>query len=141
MTLARGNVNIKSMEPKKLLVVEDDLYLKDLYCEILSDAGYYVESASDGEDALDKISKGGWDLILLDIVMPKLDGISVVKRMKEITSEKPNGKVVFLTNLGKGEDIKEALNHEEAVGYLIKSQFTPDQLVAEINSFLNTLKS
>lgn len=126
------------MDQKRLLVVEDDLYLRDLYCEILTDAGFYVESASDGEEGLTKIQKGGWDLILLDIIMPKLDGIGVIQKMSQLQVEKPNGKVVFLTNLSKDEDIKEALAHEGAAGYLIKSQYTPDQLLGEINKFLNT---
>ena len=124
------------MEQRRILVVEDDLYLRDLYCDILRDAGFYVEGAENGEEALPKLANGGWDLILLDIVMPKMDGIQVVKQLKQIKSEKPNGKVVFLTNLGKDEKIEEALSFEGVVGYLIKSQYTPDQLLNEIQNFM-----
>jgi len=126
------------MESKRILIVEDDLYLRDLYCDILRNAGHYVEGAQDGEEGLLKIAKGGWDLILLDIVMPKIDGVEVVRQMQKLQSEKPNGKVVFLTNLGKDSKIEEALSYEGTIGYLIKSQYTPDQLLSEINNFLKT---
>ena len=58
---------------KRILVVDDDEYIRDLYNEILSDAGYDVEIASDGADALDVLEKKSFDLVLLDIIIPKIE--------------------------------------------------------------------
>jgi CheY-like chemotaxis protein len=124
---------------QKILVVEDDLFLRDLYCELLQDEGFYVDSASDGPEGFVKMKKGGWDLILLDIVLPKMDGLEIMRRIKNDPPKIPNGPVVFLTNLGKDEPIKEGFRLG-AVGYLIKSQFTPDQVLSEIKNFLTKSK-
>lgn len=121
---------------KKILVAEDDEFLRELYADILKTEGFSVETAVDGEDALQKFTQGGWDLVLLDIIMPKLSGLDVIKKAKEMPSpQNPNKSVVFLTNLDKGEEIKEALLLGN--GYLIKSQITPGDLVKEVNLYLN----
>ena len=122
------------MDPAKILVVEDDLFLRELYTDILSGEGYKIESAVDGEDALGKMKIGGYDLVLLDIIMPKMDGLTVMKQMQTITPQAPNKCVIFLTNLDKDEEIKTAL--ELGNGYLIKSQITPGSLVDEVKTYL-----
>ena len=120
---------------KKILLAEDDEFLKQLYTDVLSAEGYTVETAIDGEEALAKVSAGGWDLILLDIIMPKLNGLDVVKKTKELPIPAvPNKCIIFLTNLDKGEEIKEALLLGN--GYLIKSQITPGDLVKEVKLYL-----
>jgi len=126
------------MEPSKILVVEDDLFLRELYVDILSGEGYRVESAVDGEAALEKMKAGGYDLVLLDIIMPKKDGLTVMKEMQSITPQAPNKCVVFLTNLDKDEEIKTAL--ELGSGYLIKSQITPGSLIDEVKVYLEKFK-
>lgn len=125
----------ENQKQTKILVVEDDLFLRDLYCELLRDEGFYVDSASDGPEGFTKIKQGGWDLVLLDIILPKMDGLEIMRRLKEDPPKKPNGPIVFLTNLGKDEPIKEGFRLGGA-GYLIKSQFTPDQVLSEIKNFL-----
>ncbi len=123
------------MESKKILVAEDDEFLRQLYSDVLRGEGYTVEVAMDGEEALKKIQEGGWDLVLLDIIMPKLSGLDVMKKAKE--SPQPlnlNKSIVFLTNLDKGEEIKEALILGN--GYLIKSQITPGDLLKEVQLYL-----
>lgn len=120
---------------KKILVAEDDEFLRELYSDILRTEGYQVTSAVDGEDALQKFSQGGWDLVLMDIIMPKLSGLDVVKKASENPQAKFAKSIVFLTNLDKGEEIKEALMHGN--GYLIKSQITPGDLVKEVQLYLN----
>lgn len=120
---------------KKILIAEDDEFLRELYSDVLkAEQGYSVETAIDGQDALQKISQGGWDLILLDIIMPKLSGLDIAKRIKETPPSTPNKCLVFLTNLDKGEEIKEALMLGD--GYLIKSQITPGDLVNEVKLYL-----
>lgn len=125
------------MNPKKILIVEDDLFLRDLYAETLKDEGYTIDTAEDGEIALQKMLPGGWDLVLLDIVLPKLDGIAVMNKLKETPPVTPNKLIVFLTNLDKDDKIKQALTLGS--GYLIKSQITPGDLVREVKLYLEKL--
>lgn len=121
---------------KKILIIEDDEFLRELYVDTLSAEGYKLDVAKDGEEALQKIKVGGWDLILLDIIMPKMSGLDVIKKLR---AENPNVKftntLIFLTNLDKGEEIKEALMLGD--GYLIKSQITPGDLVNEVKLYLS----
>jgi CheY-like chemotaxis protein len=122
----------------RILVVEDDLFLRELYVDILSGEGYKVDSAVDGEQALKKMKASGYDLVLLDIIMPKMDGLSVMRQMQNDTPLAPNKCVVFLTNLDKDEEIKTAL--QLGNGYLIKSQITPGSLVEEAKTYLEKYK-
>ena len=126
------------MNPAKILVVEDDQLLRDLYVENLKSEGYIVDIAVDGEEGLLKIKGGGWDLILLDIILPKIDGIELMKQLKNLNQLAKRPIVLFLTNLDKDSEIKEALSLGD--GYLIKSQLTPDDLLREIRSYLTKAK-
>lgn len=123
------------MDQQKILVVEDDLFLRELYSDILTQEGYKVESAQDGEEALQKIKVGGYDLILLDIIMPKMDGLEVMRQTQSAPPQNPNKCVIFLTNLDKDEEIKTALKLGN--GYLIKSQITPGSLVEEVKNYIS----
>jgi CheY-like chemotaxis protein len=123
------------MNPKRILVVEDDLFLRELYTDVLSTEGYKVETAADGEEALQKMKIGGYDMVLLDIIMPKMDGLEVMRQAQTTPPQAPNKCVVFLTNLDKDEEIKTALKLGN--GYLIKSQITPGSLVAEVKKYLS----
>lgn len=126
------------MDPKRILVVEDDLFLRELYTDILTQEGYKVEAAADGEEALQKIKVGGYDLILLDIIMPKIDGLTVMKQVQSNPPQNPNKCVIFLTNLDKDEEIRTALKLGN--GYLIKSQITPGSLVEEVKNYISKYK-
>ena len=118
----------------KVLVVEDDAFLRELYVDTLKAEGYQIDSAEDGFIASEKIRQGGWDLVLLDIIIPKINGLDVMKQLASNPPVQPNKCVVFLTNLDKGEEIKEAL--QLGNGYLIKSQITPGDLVNEVRNYL-----
>ena len=122
------------MDTEKILVVEDDLFLRELYTDILTSEGYKVDSAGDGEEALTKIKLGGYNLILLDIILPKIDGLEVMRQIQRNPPQNPNKCVIFLTNLDKDEEIKAALRLGQ--GYLIKSQITPGTLVEEVQAYL-----
>lgn len=120
----------------RILVVEDDQALRDLYVLILKDAGFTVDEAADGEAALAAMQKGGYDLVLLDIVLPRMDGIKILEHLKVNPPDTPNKKIVVLSNLGQDETIGNAMALG-SVGYLIKSDYTPDQIVLRIQEFLN----
>ena len=122
------------MDSTRVLVVEDDDFLREIYVEILQDTGYTVDSATDGEEGYAKIKQGGYDLVLLDILLPKMDGLQIVQKIKEDKDAKPNKTLVFLTNLDNDNQIKEALKYGN--GYLIKSQLTPDNLLKEVRVYL-----
>ena len=119
----------------RILVVEDDQFLRDLYNELLTEAGYTVELGTDGQEGLDKVSVGGYDLVLLDIMLPKMDGLEVLKRIRQNPPKKENGPIVLLTNLGQDAIIKEGFSLG-ATGYIIKSAMTPDQVLSEVKVFL-----
>ncbi len=121
---------------KRILIVDDDLYIRELYEEVIKDAGYDVVGATDGKEGLSKIIEGGFDLILLDIMMPELDGLQVLHALKQSPPKKPNGKIILLTNLSHDPTIQDGLN-SGASTYLIKADITPDQLIAKIRELLN----
>lgn len=121
---------------QKILVVEDDQFLRDLYNELLTGEGYSLELAIDGDEGLKKISLGGFDLVLLDIMLPKLDGLEILRRLKDTPPKEANGPIVLLTNLGQDPIIKEGFSLG-ASGYIIKSAMTPDQVLDEVKVFLN----
>ena len=123
------------MDKAKILVVEDDEFLREVYLETLKDEGYIVETGIDGEEGLQKIKQGGYDLVLLDIILPKMDGLEIMRRIKAEGTAAKNKRLIFLTNLDKDEEIKEALRLGD--GYLIKSQLTPGDLVREIKLYLS----
>ncbi len=123
------------MENKKILIVEDDQFLREFYQELLQAEGYFVDVAADGESALQKIRQNELDLILLDIMLPKKDGIQILNDLKVHPAKSSAVKIVVLTNLGQDTVIKECFNLG-AQGYLIKSALNPDQVLQEIKSYL-----
>lgn len=123
----------------KILVAEDDFYLRDLYSELLRAEGFEVEQAADGPEAFIKLKEGGFDLVLLDIMLPKLSGLELLKKLQADPPLTENKIVVFLTNLGTEAAIKEGFKLG-AAGYLIKSQLTPDQMVTEVKNYLAKLQ-
>ncbi len=120
---------------QKILILEDDQYTRDVYQEVLTEAGYDVTVAVDGEEGLVKIREGSYSLILLDIMMPKLDGLGVLNSLKENPPKQKNGPVVLLTNLAHDPVLNKALELG-AKGFLIKSDLNPDQLVSKVKEFI-----
>lgn len=123
---------------KRILIVEDDQFLREFYQELLVGEGFNVDSAEDGEIGSNKAKAGGYDLILLDIMLPKKDGLQVLRDLKASPSSSPNGPVVVLTNLGQDVIIKQCFALG-AVGYLIKSALNPDQVLTEVHAYLTKI--
>lgn len=120
---------------KKILVVEDDQLLREFYQELLTSEGYLADAAPDGESALAKIQNQEYDLILLDIMLPKKDGVEILRELKTKGPKKKDAVIVMLTNLGQDAVIKECFDLG-AQGYLIKSALNPDEVLTEIKSYL-----
>lgn len=121
-------------DKKKILIIEDDQDIRELYAEVLRDAGFEVIEAVDGQSGMEKALNGDYDLLILDIMLPKTDGLSILRQVKENEHLK-HKHVVMLTNLGRESIIKEGFALG-ADGYLIKSEHTPGQIVSEVQRFL-----
>ncbi len=115
---------------KKILVVEDDGSLLDLLKDELNSAGFEVFTAKDGEDGLSTALKVVPDLMLVDILMPKLNGISMLKEMRKNQSL-ANTPAVVLTNLNDSPTIQQALE-TGAYDFLVKSDWDPQNLVKRL---------
>jgi CheY-like chemotaxis protein len=120
---------------KKIMVVDDDLYIRELYEEVLKDEGYTVETSSNGEEALSKLKQGGYDIVLLDIMMPKLDGLGVMDALTKNPPQVKNGPIILLTNLDHDPLIKDAMSRG-ASAFIIKADITPADLIAQVKKYL-----
>ena len=119
---------------KKILIVDDEKLIVQVLTQKLQEAGFSTEAAFDGEEALSKVNQSKPDLILLDIIMPKLDGISMLKRLKadEKTKDIP---VIILTNLYSDKKVVEAIK-SGGTDYLIKVDYTLPEIVERITKRL-----
>ncbi len=119
---------------QKILLIEDEEMLLKMYSLKFSKEGFKIIQAKDGEEGLKLIKTEKPTLILLDIILPKLDGFTVLKELKkeEMTKNIP---VILLTNLGQNEDVKRGLSLG-AVDYLIKADLTPTQVVEKVKKIL-----
>jgi len=120
---------------KKIMVVEDDPTLRDIYTTRFKAEGYEVTSASDGEAALTVAVKEKPDLILLDIMMPKISGFDVLDILRD-TEETKNTKIVVMSALSQSADIEKGKNLG-ASAYLVKSQVTLSEVVDKIKTIIN----
>ena len=119
---------------KKILIVEDDNFLRELITQKLIDENYKVSEAVDGEDGLKKIKEEKPDLVVLDLILPGVDGFEVLSKMKEDDALK-SIPVIILSNLGQRDDIERGLKLG-AVDYLIKAHFTPGEIIEKIKNAL-----
>lgn len=117
-----------------ILLVEDDPFLHKLYKDLLTREGWTVESAVEGDVALKKIKQGGWDLVLLDVMLPKMDGFAIMDNLKKDSSFKKNFPIIFLSNLDSSPELTKA--KETADGYLIKSNLNPNEFLDEVKKIL-----
>jgi CheY-like chemotaxis protein len=119
---------------RKILIAEDDFFIRDIYSKVFSLSGYEVAVAVDGMDALEKIKAQPYDMVLLDIMMPRMTGIDVLKTVRSLEPPVKTIPIFIITNLGQQNVIEEAFKLGMD-GYILKSQVTPQQIVDEINNF------
>jgi len=120
----------------KILMIEDDPFFGRLCFRALEDAGYSVVLAPDGEQGLEKLEEINPDLILLDIILPKINGFEVLKKIRENPDPKIAKKpVIILSNLYAKEE-EEKGKQLRANDYLIKANTNSDELVVKINKVL-----
>jgi len=119
---------------KSILLIEDDPFLIDIYTTKLKESGFKVEVATNGEEGIIKAQETKPNLIVLDIVLPQIDGWEILKEIKA----NPNLKkipVVILSNLGQKSEVEKGIKLG-AVKYLIKAHFTPSEVIEEIKKVL-----
>jgi DNA-binding response OmpR family regulator len=119
----------------KILIVEDEAMIADMYKLKMEETGFEVLLTDKGSEAINLAVKNKPNLILLDVIMPEIDGFAVLQELK--LNEKSKSIPVFmLTNLGQESDIKKG-KELGAHDYFIKSQHTPTQIIEKIKKFLN----
>jgi CheY-like chemotaxis protein len=121
---------------RKILVVEDEEVLRETYSLILSTEPYSISVAADGEEALNLCADTDFDLILLDIMMPKVDGVTFLERYSELN--KPLPTIILLSNLSPGDEINRglALGAHKSV---VKADVSPKQLLSLVRYELQTV--
>ncbi|MBI4120806.1 MAG: response regulator [Parcubacteria group bacterium] len=120
---------------KTVLIVDDDRFLLDMYALKFKEAAFRVETADSGENAYEMVKKGGQDVVLLDILMPTMDGFELLKRFQAEHLGK-NTKFIVLSNLGEPSDIEKA-RELGADGYIVKATATPTEVVEVVRKVLS----
>jgi DNA-binding response OmpR family regulator len=119
---------------KKVLVVEDDTYLANAYRVKLTKAGFDVQLAYDGDEAIDKVATFNPSIILLDLVMPKKDGFATLAELKANEQWKKIP-VIVASNLGQKEDIEKA-KKIGATDFFVKSDISLNEIIEKINKIV-----
>lgn len=122
-------------EKKRILLVEDDMLIAQAYKYALNDAGFEVLLADDGKEALEKIKSDKPDLVLLDVIMPVLNGFEVLERLKKrgLVGKPP---VIMISNLGQDGDFLRG-KKMGAVDFLVKSNISLKELVDKVKKQLS----
>lgn len=125
------------MENNKVhvLLVEDDVFLAGIYQKKFEMEGYKITTAEDGEKGLAEAKKKKPDIILLDVLLPKMDGFAVLQKLKTDPAVK-DIPVILLTNLGQKDDVEKGLE-AGASDYLIKAHFKPSEIVDKVKKVLH----
>ena len=122
------------MQSKTILVIEDDKFLRELISRKLIGEGFDVLEAVDGEEGIKKIKEGKPDLVLLDLILPSIDGFEILTRVRD-DPEVSSIPVIILSNLGQREEVEKGLKLG-AIDYLIKAHFTPGEIIEKIKNVL-----
>jgi two-component system alkaline phosphatase synthesis response regulator PhoP len=123
-------------EKFKIAVVEDDKVISKTLKEALEDAGFDVMQAYDGLAGLEMIFSKKPDLVLLDIAMPNMDGIAILKKLRESDTDRKNIPVIFLTNLNADDKIMNRIVGNEPSYYLVKSDYKIDEVIEKVKDCL-----
>ncbi|MFZ2038511.1 MAG: response regulator [Minisyncoccia bacterium] len=129
---------MENIKGKKIMIVEDDKFFISLISKKLLDNGLEVLSANDGQQTFKVLETKKPDLIILDIMLPDIDGFEILKRLKEMPIVK-DIPVIFLTNLGTKEDIVKGRSLGVS-SFLIKATVTMDEVIQEISRTLGGKK-
>ena len=121
---------------KQVLIVEDEPDAAEIYRELLEMEGITVDSASDGGKALTALESTDYDLVLLDIIMPEVDGVETLNQIKRHPNKYGTPKVVMLTNIGGDIAVDKAMELG-ADGYMLKSETEPEDFIGVVKKYLD----
>ncbi len=119
---------------KNILFVEDDVFIRDIYSKMLSFGDYKIDTAEDGAIALSKATTNQYDLILLDIMLPKMSGIEVLRQLRVAAQPFRSTPVILITNLSDETIITDAMKLG-INGYLLKAELSPEAFSKEVEQF------
>lgn len=114
---------------RAILCIEDEHFISELYDRALTKAGYRVETIADGPQALTAAQTNRYDIILLDLMIPNLSGIEILRTLRNPARVPPiRSKIIVITNLEQRDDVRADIEHQ-ADGYIVKAEITPHELV------------
>lgn len=120
--------------PRKVLCIEDEHFISELYARALTKGGYEVNVISDGSVALAEAETNIYDIILLDLMVPNLTGVEILRKLRDPARTPPiKAKILIITNLEQREDVRADIE-KQADGYLVKAELTPHELVSYIDN-------
>lgn len=119
----------------KILIIEDDKFLRELIVRKLSsEENFEIVNAVDGESGLKAFKESKPDVVLLDLILPGMDGFEVLTKMKQDPALSPVP-VIILSNLGQKDDVERGMKLG-AVDYMVKAHFTPNEIVEKVKQIL-----
>lgn len=125
---------------QRILLVEDDPFISEIYTKKLGSSGFEVVPALSGRDALKKVQEESFDLIMLDMVLPELSGMEILRELRTNKDYDANLKVVVFSNLSGPQERQDAVS-AGANGFISKTDFTPSEVVVEVRRYLEQFAS
>jgi DNA-binding response OmpR family regulator len=114
---------------RKVLCIEDEHFISELYTRVLTKGGYRVDAIADGKEALAATQTNEYDIILLDLMIPSISGIEILRILRDPARVPPlKAKIIITTNLEQREDVRADIE-KQADGYVVKAELTPHELV------------
>jgi len=129
---------VKEVNDNRILLVEDDAFISQMYAIKFKQTKHNLLTAMDGEEGLSMAKEEKPDAILLDLVLPKVDGFGVLEALKKDESTK-HIPVILLTNLGQEANVQRGMSMG-AADYIVKAHYTPQQVVERVEKILGELK-
>ncbi|MEX1997694.1 MAG: response regulator [Candidatus Andersenbacteria bacterium] len=120
---------------KKVLIVEDDQFIREMYALILRKRQYEVVESADGAVGLVEARKGGFDIILLDLMMPQMDGLGFLRELQKQPAKIPNGPIIVMSNLAYSDAKEEAIKLG-AKDFLVKADLDPKDVLGIVEKAL-----
>jgi DNA-binding response OmpR family regulator len=118
---------------RTVLCIEDEHFISELYARALTKVGYKVTTIADGAEAFKEAKKNIYDIILLDLMVPNMTGIEILRQLRGPGAPPLKAKIIITTNLEQRDDVRADIE-SRADGYLVKAELTPRELVAFVNS-------
>ncbi len=116
--------------PQNILLVDDDDFIQDVYTTKFEETGLNVETADDGEEGLEKLRSSSYDAVLVDVIMPGMDGMEFLETLRDEELAE-SASVIVLSNQGQPDDV-EAAEAYDVDGYIIKASKVPSEILEEI---------